>query len=68
MSNSLHYSIGKSQRMALGESPNKIVPGPGTYHSNSLYFTQQSPPKWGFGSGKRPALNRKSMTGEVGPG
>lgn len=68
MSNSLHYSIGKSQRQSLGESPNKIVPGPGTYQSNSMYATQQSPPRWRFGSSKRPALNRKSMTGEVGPG
>ena len=64
---SLHYSIGKSKRPALNDcAMNKIVPGPGQY--TNKYNTAKSSPNWGFGSSKRPALNKKSGTDRLGPG
>jgi hypothetical protein len=68
-STSLHYSIGKSTRKDLNDSAmNKVVPGPGAYSHVRFNTTVKQAPSWGFGSGSRPNLNRKSMTGNLGPG
>lgn len=42
----------------------KVVPGPGTYEGQNK--TLKDAPKWGFGSGKRPAMTLRQ--GDVGPG
>ena len=49
-------------------NPNsKVVPGPGTHQPNDSY-SAHADPKWGFGSGKRPNINRPTGTKELGPG
>jgi len=53
---SLAFSIGKQKRAEMTTSPNaKFVPGPGT-HEPKTSFTDKAPPKWIFGTGKRPSL------------
>ena len=62
------FSIGKEQRAQLTTSPNaKFVPGPGSHDPTDKSSTRAAP-KWVFGSSKRPALNQKTATKELGPG
>lgn len=62
------FSIGKERRSSLKTSPNaKFVPGPGTHQPKDNIATKAAP-KWVFGSGKRPALNQRTATKELGPG
>ena len=62
------FSIGKEKRAQLTTSPNaKYVPGPGTHQPRDGLSTKAAP-KWVFGSSKRPALNEKTATKELGPG
>jgi hypothetical protein len=63
-----HFSMGKSKRRDINDSAmNKVVPGPGHYPV-SKFNKARNAPKWGFGSGIRPALNTASQNGAIGPG
>lgn len=62
------FSIGRERRSSLKTSPNaKFVPGPGTHEPRDT-IAAKAAPKWVFGSGKRPALNQRTATKELGPG
>ena len=62
------FSIGKEKRAQLTTSPNaKFVPGPGSHEPRDV-VSAKAAPRWVFGSSKRPALNEKTATKELGPG
>ena len=61
--NSKKFSVGTSQRGSL-TNRSLNVPGPGNYQ-DSLYHKNQSP-RYGFGSGKRPAMGKGTFS--PGPG
>lgn len=61
------FSIGKAPRSEMANTASKIVPGPGTHEPTDVQ-TSNADPKWGFGSGTRPTLNRPTGTKELGPG
>ena len=61
------FSIGKEKRAAMTAPNAKFVPGPGT-HQPKDGLAAKAAPKWVFGSSKRPALNQRTATKELGPG
>ena len=60
------YSIGKDERKDTSINRTaQIVPGAGTYNVDG--DLKKSPPKWKFGTGKRPEMKIKQPS-DVGPG
>lgn len=57
----LAYSIGNGPRNDTSINRTaQIVPGAGAYDQNTNY--KRAAPKWGFGTGKRPKLNKDTAS------